>query len=74
MKMLEDEQYEYDFLVTLDSDMLMIKPGFSEFLDLTMAESKYMGPNFQEIMKGTDGSSAGVFYISGQRNSSTFLK
>ena len=54
MKMLEVEQYEYDFLVTLDSDMLMIKPGFSEFLDLTMAESKYMGPNFQEITKGTD--------------------
>ena len=54
MKMLEDEQYKYDFLVTLDSDMLMIKPGFSEFLDHTMAESVYMGVNFQKITKGTD--------------------
>lgn len=54
MKMLEEEQYEYDFLVTLDSDMLMIKPGFSEFLDYTMAESEYMGANFQKIKKQTD--------------------
>ena len=43
MKMLEEEQYEYDFLVTLDSDMLMIKPGFSEFLDYTMAEFRVYG-------------------------------
>jgi hypothetical protein len=54
MKMLEDEQYRYDYLVTLDSDMLMIKPGFLEFLDYTMAKSVYMGVNLQEIKKGTD--------------------
>ena len=50
MKMLEEERYVYDFLVTLDSDMLMIKPGFSEFLDQTMVESAYMGANFQKII------------------------
>ena len=54
MKMLEEEQYVYDFLVTLDSDMLMIKPGFLEFLDYTMADSEYMGANFQKIEKQTD--------------------
>ena len=54
MKMLEDEQFKYDFLVTLDSDMLMIKSGFSEFLDHIMADSKYMGTNFHKITKQTD--------------------
>ncbi|MEH7235380.1 hypothetical protein [Bacillus sp. JJ1562] len=54
MKMLENEKYNYDFLVTLDSDMLLTKPGFSEFLDHTMADSLYMGVNLQKIEKGTD--------------------
>ncbi|PLT35745.1 hypothetical protein [Bacillus sp. V5-8f] len=54
MKMLEREQFTYDFLVTLDSDMLLIKPGFEEFIHKTMKNSLYMGVNFQTIDKGTE--------------------
>lgn len=54
MKMLSEEKANYQFLVTLDSDMLLIKNGFSDFLKKNMQNSYYMGTNFQKIEKGTD--------------------
>ena len=54
MRWLHDEGRAYDFLVTLDSDMLLIKPGLAEYLEQTMANSLYMANNFMETPPGTD--------------------
>lgn len=42
-----------DFLICLDSDMLLIKPGLDFYLEKIMAQSSYMGTNFQEVVPGT---------------------
>lgn len=53
MKWLYEERRKYDFLVTLDSDMLFIKPGFPDYLKVVMANSAYMGVRFQEVLPRT---------------------
>lgn len=54
MKMLTEEKTDYEYLVTLDCDMLLIKEGFADFLRENMRSSLYMGVNFQKIEKGTE--------------------
>ena len=49
MRWLNEERRDYDFLVTLDSDVLLIKPGLGDYLDRTMAHAGYMSVLFREI-------------------------
>ena len=49
MQWLYEIHAAYDFLITIDSDMMLIKPGFGEYLERTMRDSEYMGVNFQAI-------------------------
>jgi hypothetical protein len=51
---VHEERREFDFLITLDSDMLLIKPGIEEYLDRVMADANYMGVEFNEIPPETD--------------------
>lgn len=53
IKWLHREQMVFDYLVTLDSDMLLMKPGFSQFLDIQMQDADYMAPNLQMILPDT---------------------
>lgn len=49
MRWLHEEQRDYEYLVTLDSDVLLIKPGLAAYLDKAMADSAYMSVLFREI-------------------------
>jgi hypothetical protein len=53
MRWLYEERRPFDFLVTLDSDMLLVKPGLEAYLEATMAESSYMATEFSEIPPST---------------------
>jgi len=52
MRHLRDEGCRYDYLVTLDSDMLVVRDGFEEFLHREMVSSGYMGTNFHLLNSG----------------------
>lgn len=54
MRWLHEECWEYDFLITLDADMLLIKPGLESYLEAHMADSAYMAINFSETYPDTD--------------------
>jgi hypothetical protein len=51
---LHETAREFDFVITLDSDMLLIKPGIEDFLDSVMANASYMAVEFNEIPPDTD--------------------
>jgi hypothetical protein len=53
MRWLTAEQRPYEFLVTVDSDMLLIKRGLPDYLEATMGESAYMAVGFGEIPPST---------------------
>jgi hypothetical protein len=53
MRWLYQRGRRAEFLVTLDSDMLLIKPGLLEFLQRTMSGSAYMAVSFEEIPERT---------------------
>jgi hypothetical protein len=40
---------DYGFLITLDSDMLLIKSGLTSYLRRVMKDSEYMASHFQEV-------------------------
>lgn len=44
---LADTQIDFDYLVLLDSDMMLTRPGLEEHLDTVLADSMYGGFNFQ---------------------------
>ncbi len=46
MQWLEKRDVDYDFLVTLHSDQLMIRKGLAEYLEVQMSESEYMAPGY----------------------------
>jgi len=54
MRWLRRARHDYEFLVGLDSDMLLVQPGMDRFLDRAMARSSYMATNFQEVPPTTD--------------------
>ena len=54
MRWLHETGREFDFLVTIDSDVLLIKHGFEAFLDRAMADSAYMGVLFRRVEKDTE--------------------
>lgn len=39
----------YEFLVTLDSDTLLLKPGVAQYLRHVMQNAQYMAPHFREV-------------------------
>jgi hypothetical protein len=45
MSQLHEDAVEYDFLVTLDCDMLMVRSGLERFLQGLMRDSQYVGTN-----------------------------
>jgi hypothetical protein len=47
MRHLRDGGHRYDFLVTIDSDMLVVRDGFEAFLSREMAASGYMATFFR---------------------------
>jgi hypothetical protein len=51
---VHEERRDFDFLIILDSDMLLIKSGIEDYLDRVMANANYMGAEFNEILPGTD--------------------
>lgn len=46
IRWLHERRRPYDFLVTLDSDMLFVRHGYTDFLERTMAESEFMGMSY----------------------------
>lgn len=48
-----EERRQFDFLITLDSDMLLIKPGIEDYLETVMASSNYMAVDFSEVLPDT---------------------
>ena len=46
MRHLRDVNRDYEFLVTIESDMLIIREGLEAFLRREMVDSCYMGTNF----------------------------
>jgi len=67
MRWLHAEQREFEFLVTLDSDMLLIKPGIEAYLEQTMANSAYMGTEFSEIRPSTTWTTGRQFHYKWKR-------
>lgn len=53
MRWVYEQRRSFDFLVTLDSDMLLIKPGLEDYLEVTMRGSSYMAVDFNEILPST---------------------
>lgn len=51
MKWLEETNVEYEYLVSLDHDMLFVKHGFEEFLDQSMQKLDCMG---WQLLKGSE--------------------
>jgi hypothetical protein len=39
----------YEFLITLDSDMLLLRPGIVDYLRRVMECAEYMAPHFREV-------------------------
>jgi hypothetical protein len=54
IRWLQEERRRFDFLITLDSDMLLIKPGIEAYLEQTMRASNYMAVEFNEIPPDTN--------------------
>jgi hypothetical protein len=50
MRWVTEQKMDYDYFVLVDHDMLLIRKGFSSFLDREMADSAYMGQ-----LKGKNG-------------------
>jgi hypothetical protein len=46
MQWLERRGVDYDYLVTLHSDMLLIRHGLDDYLDEQMVNSEYMAPGY----------------------------
>jgi hypothetical protein len=53
MQWLAEEALDFEFLVTLDSDMLLLKSGFPEHLRSVMTGSAYVGAHFAEVLPDT---------------------
>jgi hypothetical protein len=49
MRWAAEEGVEYDYLVTLECDMLLLRPGLAERLDRVMAHSDYLATHFTAI-------------------------
>jgi hypothetical protein len=49
MRQLHEDGVEYDFLVTLDSDMLVVRSGLEQFLQELMRDSQYIATNFHML-------------------------
>jgi hypothetical protein len=49
MQWLHESQRRYDYLVTLDSDVLLIKPGLDQYLPRIMGDSAYMAVWLREV-------------------------
>jgi hypothetical protein len=58
-----EEHRRFDFLITLDSDMLLIKPGIENYLEQTMQASNYMAVEFSEIPPDTTWTSGRRFHV-----------
>jgi hypothetical protein len=58
MRWLREIRRPYDFLVTLDSDMLVTRRGFADYLDRVMAESEFMGAYYRPEPRSSPESSA----------------
>ncbi|MFN8473399.1 MAG: hypothetical protein U0822_14510 [Anaerolineae bacterium] len=54
MRWLHEEKRGYDFLITVDSDVLLIKPGLDAYLERVMADHAYMAVLFREITPQLD--------------------
>ena len=54
IRWVHEERRQFDFLITLDSDMLLTKPGIEDYLDQAMAHANYMAVEFNEIPPNTD--------------------
>lgn len=67
MRWLYEEGRAFDFLVTLDSDMLLIKPGFEQYLSAHMANSAYMAVLFREIPPWTNWKTGRRFHTKWER-------
>lgn len=51
MRWLHRERRPYDYLVGLDSDMLLVQHGFDRLLDRVMSRSAYLGTGFHEVLR-----------------------
>jgi len=49
MKHLAEDNWPYEYMVTLDSDMLLVRDGFEAFLNGQMQASDYMATNFHYL-------------------------
>lgn len=54
MRQLREDQWEYDYLVTLDSDMLLIQKGLASRLVELMRDADYMAAFYRAYPKGDD--------------------
>ncbi|HUC37232.1 MAG TPA: hypothetical protein VMR97_08925 [Acidimicrobiales bacterium] len=46
IRWLHERSCDYDFLITMDSDMLFVRTGVTEFAEHTMADSELMGVGY----------------------------
>jgi hypothetical protein len=46
MRWLKEDGVDYDYLVILECDMYLLRPGIADHLDRTMSGSDYMAPHF----------------------------
>jgi hypothetical protein len=53
MRWLHEQRRRYDILVTLDADMLLIKPGLETYLEQRLGESAYMAVLFRNVPPDT---------------------
>lgn len=51
MEWLEEIHYEYDYLISLDSDVLFAKEGFEKFIIQAMKDTEYMGVDMRVPQK-----------------------
>jgi len=46
-----EEGPAYEFLITMDSDVLLLRPGIAAFLQHTMQTAEYMGSHFRRVTR-----------------------
>ena len=46
MRWLQERRVDYDYLVTLHSDMLLVRSGLADYLDNEMVDSEYEAPGY----------------------------
>ena len=51
MMWVVEERWAFDFFVVLDSDMLLVNPGYEAFLQREMGDSEYMAVDFRPAVE-----------------------